>query len=652
MARSTDDHTSAEPPSAEHPSAEQLHAFALGDLPPEQLDAIEQHVETCDVCCGALRCIPDDTFVGRLKLADTAIIGDPQKHKAPIPISKDIPSELQSHPRYEVTRWLGGGGMGAVYEANHRLMERVVAIKVINQAFMRNKTAIERFAVEVKAAAKLSHPNIVSAFDADQAAGLHFLVMEYVAGENLAERVAQQGRLGVTEACGYARQVARGLQHAHEQSMVHRDIKPKNLMLTDSGTVKILDFGLARFARQPDVDPVTGGDESGITVAGVAIGTPDYLSPEQIINAKQADIRSDIYSLGCTLYFMLSGQPPFPGGSNIEKLSAHLERTPQSLDELRSDLPAGLTAVLDRMMHRDPKQRFQTPDEVASALEPFTSDTLRPAITPHVPSPRSKRVAGKTAAAQMTRRGGFPKRYWPWAAGSAIALAIAAGLFFSPGNDWIGSDGTGSTQAGPWKMIGSDYGTIDIDTSRDIDTITMEPIAHTSMCGDGKGPCLYRQLTGNFMVTTHVRVASKYDSGKPAEEPMNMAGMFVSDRLVPDPFLSDDQKRYKVLLVGTSDSGNEHVRYIDSDKGHDNSTSEMGFQSGELRVARLDEEFYVLSRPDNQREWTLVDKVSFNDSPVRVGLVAGAYYEDQADLRAIFSNVRIKPINDPSEIIN
>ncbi len=213
--------------------------------------------------------------------------------------------------------------MGDVYKARHRKMERTVALKVINRGLVRKAEAIDRFHREVKAAAQLSHPNIVTAYDADQAGDFHFMVMEYVDGVDLSQTVKDRGALPVAEACDYIRQAAIGLQHAHERGMVHRDIKPHNLMVTADGTVKILDFGLASLApkRLPDADTVEARGD--LTAAGAIMGTPDFISPEQADDARQADIRSDIYSLGATLYYLLSGRVPFADGSVMHKLKSH-----------------------------------------------------------------------------------------------------------------------------------------------------------------------------------------------------------------------------------------------------------------------------------------------------------------------------------------
>lgn len=257
--------------------------------------------------------------------------------------------------------------MGVVYQAEHRLMERTVALKVIHARLLSSNLAVERFRLEVKAAAKLSHRNIVTAFDAEQAGDLHFLVMEYIEGTSLADLVHRRGPLSVLHACNYILQAAKGLQHAYEKGMVHRDIKPHNLMHSKRGVIKVLDFGLARFASQQQA-------ESGDTVLtrdGATVGTPDYIAPEQARNSRQADIRADIYSLGCTLYFLLAGRPPFPTGTAIEKVLAHCERTATPLSSLRDDVPPAVSQIVLRMMDKDPLKRFQTPAELVDALRPF-----------------------------------------------------------------------------------------------------------------------------------------------------------------------------------------------------------------------------------------------------------------------------------------
>lgn len=377
----------------EHPNREALLAFELGRLDGDQARQVEEHIAACEACCQTLLNLNDDTFVVR-------------RADAVEPRTDDLPPALADHPRYRIEGLLGRGGMGNVYKAHHKLMNRTVALKVVNHRLVDQPQAIERFHQEVQAAARLTHRNIVSAHDAETSGDAHFLVMEYVDGIDLAEMVSQRGPLPVQEACDYIRQAAEGLQHAHEHGMVHRDIKPQNLMvvsgrvvsggvvsgqladptthhsLPTSHQIKILDFGLARFASEAAVVNAPSASpeqlEARITAFGTMIGTPDYLAPEQSRDAHSADIRADIYSLGCTLYFLLAGRPPFPDGSVLDKVKAHEQGQPQPLAELRNDLPAGLETLVRRMMAKDPAARFQTPAEVAAALKPFTVLAARP----------------------------------------------------------------------------------------------------------------------------------------------------------------------------------------------------------------------------------------------------------------------------------
>jgi hypothetical protein len=364
--------------SVEHPAWDELQAYGQGRIAPEEALAVEEHLAICTTCCDRLEQAPGDSFLGRLRAAGVAV--STVTTEAPGGFTtvdaSVVPPELVDHPRYRVLGLIGQGGMGAVYRAEHRRMERLVALKVIHPGLMDNVAAVERFRQEVRAAARLQHPNIVTAHDADQAGRLHFLVMEHVEGISLADLIRTRGPLPVAEACACIRQAALGLQHAHEQGMVHRDVKPHNLMLQPSGTpqggvVKILDFGLARLLRTPD-GPRTGPTRVGaLTSAGVVMGTADYMAPEQASDPSAADIRADIYSLGCTLFFLLTGQPPFPDGSVADKLARHAGTPLPPVRGLRPEVPPALAAVLSRMTARDPTERHTTPAEVAAALAPF-----------------------------------------------------------------------------------------------------------------------------------------------------------------------------------------------------------------------------------------------------------------------------------------
>jgi serine/threonine-protein kinase len=299
--------------------------------------------------------------------------------------------------QYCILDRLGEGGMAQVYKAEHILMKRTVAMKIIaarpwndpEHGFANLETgwhseeavtlsgwlargeqtepgAIDRFHHEVQIAAQLDHPNIVRAYDAAEARGLFFLVMEFVDGIDLSARVARDGPLPVAVACDAIRQAAFGLQYAHEHGLIHRDIKPSNLLVTKTGVVKILDLGLARLtgAIQKELaGPPNASDASGLA------GTPDYMAPETAQNHRCADIRSDLYSLGCTFYFLLTGQAPFPGGGWPEKLLRHQLDSAPSAVVLRPDVPEEIASLLQRLMDKDPAGRPQTPAELAAELE-------------------------------------------------------------------------------------------------------------------------------------------------------------------------------------------------------------------------------------------------------------------------------------------
>ncbi len=370
---------------ASHPSPELLRRFANGELIGPEADAVESHVAACARCCETLRGQGTDGFLDRVRAAGDAIAPAVVDRPAP---QLEVPAALRDHPRYRVVELLGRGGMGAVYRAEHRVMQRSVALKIVKRTLTDRPDLVERFAAEVRMAARLAHPNIVQAFDAEEADGVHFLVMEYVTGIDLGRRL-EHGPLTVGEACDYIRQAALGLQHAHEHGMTHRDVKPQNLMLAADGTVKVLDFGVARLAEE--------NGAAGIgTDARMLLGSADYMAPEQADDPRAADIRSDIYALGCTLYHLLAGRVPFPRLTLTQKLRAHAEEAPPPL----ADVPAALAAVMARMMAKDPAQRYDAPAVVAAALLPFAA---RPAPPP--PAHRQRRRLAAIAALLLLAAG-------------------------------------------------------------------------------------------------------------------------------------------------------------------------------------------------------------------------------------------------------
>jgi formylglycine-generating enzyme required for sulfatase activity/serine/threonine protein kinase len=285
---------------------------------------------------------------------------------APRPIDA-LPPGLANHPDYEVLRELGQGGMGTVYLALNKLMGRHEVLKVVSRHMLNRSGAPDRFLVEIRNAARLHHTNIVTAFSAMRIGESMVFAMEYVDGLDLSRLVKARGPLPVSNACNYVHQAALGLQHANELGMTHRDIKPSNLMLAklgDRAIIKVLDFGLAKVRSEGAVD-------GSLTHEGQLLGTPDYVAPEQIRDARRADIRADIYSLGCTLYYLLTGGAPFQADNLYEILQAHHSMDALPLNLARPEVPIELAALVARMMAKEPHRRFQTPKDVAKALLPF-----------------------------------------------------------------------------------------------------------------------------------------------------------------------------------------------------------------------------------------------------------------------------------------
>jgi serine/threonine protein kinase len=287
---------------------------------------------------------------------------------------------------YIVLERLGEGGTGQVFKARHQKMERIVALKVIRKELLTDAEVVGRFYREIEVVSRLDHANVVHAYDAGPAGPTHFLAMEYIEGTDLAKLVKQGGPLPVLQACEYVRQAALGLQHAHEKGLVHRDIKPHNLIMSvRDGLIKVADLGLARLPPAANAEvtaALTGVKGSGTLTPenAVMIGTADYLAPEQALDFHKADIRADIYSLGCTFYYLLTGQPPYPGTTLAEKLVKHQQAEPPALEQFRKDLPGALPAVVRKMLAKRPEDRYQTPADVAAALAVPLGISARPAV--------------------------------------------------------------------------------------------------------------------------------------------------------------------------------------------------------------------------------------------------------------------------------
>lgn len=333
-------------PSTLHPSPDTLKAYLQGRLPLDEASRLDRHIESCESCGRALEKVGSDTFCELLRQTETQIQVDPAPF-APSTLPSGLPAALLNHPRYEIGECLGRGGMGVVYRARHRMMHRDVALKLIRPDLLTAPEAVERFRREVRLAAKLSHPHIVAAYDAEEIDGAHVLVMEFVEGKTLDAIVQKRGALPVAAACTLARQVALGLDHAHARSMIHRDIKPLNLMLVDKSKVKILDFGLARWQGGSDAP------ESS-TKEGQILGTMMYAAPEQRQSAATVTARADQYSLGATLRYLLTAE-----------LSDGKREWPQAI-------PQGVRELVDRLMAPSPDDRFPNMKAVADALAPWT----------------------------------------------------------------------------------------------------------------------------------------------------------------------------------------------------------------------------------------------------------------------------------------
>jgi serine/threonine protein kinase len=365
---------------------------------------------------------------------------------------------LLAGEKYKLMDRLGAGGMGQVFLCEHRRMKRLVALKVLpTDKIKDDQSALERFDREARAAAALDHPNIVRAHDIDSDGKFHFLVMEFVDGTSLQEMIKKHGPLDIIRACHYIADAARGLQHAHEAGWVHRDIKPGNLLLDRTGTLKILDMGLARLFTD-DTDNLTKRYEKD-----AVLGTADYLAPEQATHSSDVDVRADIYSLGATFYYLLTGRSPFDDGTVTQKLIWHQTRQPDSLRALRPEIPKELETVIAKMMAKKPVHRYQEPSAIIAALEPWTSTPVEPPADEEMPrlcpalstysavgaslplsalagppstvrgrsrGPRTTKSSNKSLPRLMPAVGGWYKKQWVMIGGAAALLVIGIMLPF------------------------------------------------------------------------------------------------------------------------------------------------------------------------------------------------------------------------------
>lgn len=408
------------------------------------LDTVAEHAEQCAACSAAIAQFASlpDPLVTALRQTDDALPLDSEElnalvdsivalHDLARPDRPGTPATASETPvagrvgrRYELLRRLGQGGMGTVYLARHVHLDKIVALKVVAPERIENPRAVARFEREMRAVGRLHHPHIVGAHDAGEAGGQHFLVMEYVDGWDLAEVVRRLGPLTVADGCELIRQAALGLAHAHEHGMVHRDIKPSNLMLSRGGIVKVLDLGLARLQADTNRSELTGDRQ--------ALGTADYMAPEQVEGSHEVDIRADIYSLGCTLFRLLAGRAPFASpefDTPARKMLAHVGTAAPSLANLRPEAPAALVQWVAQMVAKSPADRPGTPLEVAQTLATFTAIADLSAIVQRLAESDVERGPADPASLAAvpvlsTSSHGRPIGRRRWIAGGLTALAL------------------------------------------------------------------------------------------------------------------------------------------------------------------------------------------------------------------------------------
>jgi len=344
------------------------------------------------------------------------------------------PSDLPSGARlehFELLEYVGGGGMGRVFRALDTRLGRTVALKVLSRDQAGQTEALMRFRNEARSAARLSHESIAQVYFVGEDDGLPFIAFEFVEGGNLRDLVTEKGALPLAEALSYTLQVAEALAHAAEYHIVHRDIKPSNVLITSEGRVKLIDLGLARMKK-------IGGSANDLTASGVTLGTFDYISPEQARDPRNADIRSDIYSLGCTLFFMFTGRPPFPAGTVLQKLLQHQGIEPPDVREFRPDLPEEVSRLVRKMMAKEPHRRYQDPPTLIKALLLLAERVGLGVVG----------VKHAAWAPTETRRVSFLHRHIPWMApitGLALSVVLLHVLWTSsareddqPLRDWVG----------------------------------------------------------------------------------------------------------------------------------------------------------------------------------------------------------------------
>ena len=438
------------------PTTKELRSLSLGQLPEEQSDNLILHLRQCETCQMEMESLDDsdDTFVEQLKSVssdsqneflgeDDCRIASARALAALASAETEYGTTMDRIPKtigeYEIIRPIGRGGMGQVYLGRHTKLGRKVAVKVIANHRRWDERTQKRFASEMKNIGRLNHPNIVTAHDAREVDGLAVLVTEFVDGMDVSEILKRSEQLSIADACKITESVCKALEYIDSQGLVHRDIKPSNIMIDQTGTVKLLDLGLARLQSiQQD-----GVDE--FTATGQAVGTADYVSPEQINQIPNLDTRTDIYGLGCTLYKLLSGRAPFAGAeypTAFAKMNAHVDQVPVSIGNHRSDLPKDLVKLIDQMLLKKPEQRPQSAKEVVERIEKLSGklsaeedlktlvqeSLVKPSVGASSPGADFPNESPSKTAFKETNAGLFNRN--PWAAAIAAgAAALALGIW-------------------------------------------------------------------------------------------------------------------------------------------------------------------------------------------------------------------------------